>query len=334
MSKVKIIAEIGVNHNGKIDLAKKLILRSKQAGADYVKFQLFSSKSLSTLNAKKADYQILKDKKNETQYQMLKRYELNYFQIKKLINFSKKKKIKFLLSVFDLESLKIFKKLNLDTLKIPSGEINNFELIEKISNLKKKLIISTGMSTYEEINRTFKFLKKKNRNQLITLLHCVSSYPTKPQDVYLNTMEDLFKKFKTPVGFSDHTDDYISSVCAVCKGATIIEKHITLSKNLKGPDHKSSLDPEQFKKFVDSIRTVEKILKKVKNKKFSKDEVRNSKVVRKSIIAKKKIKKGDIFTRDNITTKRPSNGISASEWFQVLGRKSKKNFQIDELIKL
>ena len=331
MKKIKIIAEVGVNHNGRISLAKKLIKQAKYAGADYVKFQLYKSDELATSLASKAKYQ-KKFNKNESQKIMLRKYELSHEQIVNLMKFSKKNGINFLLSVFDVKSLKFLKKLNLKIVKIPSGELNNFQLIEQIAKNKFEIILSTGMSTFKEISKTVNYLKKKLK-QKITILHCISSYPTKPKQVQIKNMLKIKYKFRTDIGFSDHTDGSEAAIAASVLGASIIEKHITLNKKMRGPDHSSSLDPKQFCSFVKSIRKTEKIMLQNKSK-ISRDEIHNSKVVRKSIVAKVKINKGEKFTRENITTKRPDNGISASRWFEVLNKTAKKNYKINDRIKL
>ena len=331
MKKIKIIAEVGVNHNGRISLAKKLIKHAKNAGADFVKFQSFVSDKLVTDKANKAKYQKKFDNK-ESQKEMLKKYELSLSQLLILKKFSKKVGIKFMLSVFDVKSLNNLRLLKLDIVKIPSGELNNFELLERIVKYNLEIILSTGMSNYNEISKTVNYLKKKIKKK-ITILHCISSYPTKPQDVQINNILTIKKKFKTEIGFSDHTDSYEAAVAATVLGASVIEKHLTINRRMKGPDHSSSLDPKQFLHFVKSIRNTEKIIIK-KSYKISLDEIQNSKIVKKSIVAKIRIKKGEKFTRNNITTKRPDNGISASNWFKVLNKTAKKNFEIDDKIKL
>ena len=331
MKKIKIIAEVGVNHNGRISLAKKLIKHAKNAGADFVKFQSFVSDKLVTDKANKAKYQKKFDNK-ESQKEMLKKYELSLSQLLILKKFSKKVGIKFMLSVFDVKSLNNLRLLKLDIVKIPSGELNNFKLLERIVKYNLEIILSTGMSNYNEISKTVNYLKKKIKKK-ITILHCISSYPTKPQDVQINSILTIKKKFKTEIGFSDHTDSYEAAVAATVLGASVIEKHLTINRRMKGPDHSSSLDPKQFLHFVKSIRNTEKIIIK-KSYKISLDEIQNSKIVKKSIVAKIRIKKGEKFTRNNITTKRPDNGISASNWFKVLNKTAKKNFEIDDKIKL
>lgn len=331
MKKIKVIAEIGVNHNGQLSLAKKLIKYAKLAGSDFVKFQCYDSNRLVTQKAKKAKYQ-KKFNKDENQKEMLKKYELSQNQIKNLKNYSKRIGIKFLLSVFDLDSYAFLKKLGLKIVKIPSGEFNNFELIEQIAKGKEELILSTGMASFNEMKKTVNYLKKKSKKNF-TILHCVSSYPTPMDQVQILNMLKIKKKFNTKVGFSDHTESCEAAVSAVALGAEIIEKHLTINKKMVGPDHSSSLDPVEFKNFVVSIRKTEKIMK-LKKIKISYDEFKNSKVVRKSIVAKNNIKKGDRFSRKNITTKRPDNGISASEWFKVLNKFAKKDFVKDEIIKI
>ena len=330
MKNLKIIAEVGVNHNGKISLAKKLIECAKFAGADYVKFQCYSTDELVTPKAKKAKYQKKFDK-SQSQKQMLKRYELSEKEFIYLKNYCNKIGIKFLASVFDLKSLKFVKKLGLKLIKLPSGELNNFELVEQIAKKEHEVILSTGMASYTEIGNTIKYLRKRLKK--LTVLHCISSYPTKPNMVQINNMLEIKNKFNVKVGFSDHTNGFEAAISATILGATVIEKHLTLNRKMKGPDHSSSLNPVEFINFIKSIRNTEKLFIKKKNK-ITSDELKNSKLVRKSIVAKTRIKKGEKFSRKNITTKRPDNGISASKWFKVLNKVAKKNFNKNELIKL
>jgi len=332
LKNLKIIAEVGVNHNGKLSLAKKLIEHAKFAGADFVKFQCYSTNELVTSKAKKAKYQKKFDK-SETQKQMLKKYELSEKDLKYLKNYCNKIGIKFLVSVFDIKSLNLSKKMGLKLIKIPSGELNNFELLEQIVKGKNEIILSTGMASFTEIGKTIKYLKQRLKRRL-TVLHCISSYPTKPNQVQIKNMLEIKKKFNVNVGFSDHTDSYEASISATAFGASVIEKHLTLNKKMKGPDHSSSLDPAEFLNFVKLIRNTEKIIVSDKYKKITVDESKNSKLVRKSIVAKIKIKRGEKFSRKNITTKRPDNGISASKWFEVLNKVAKKDFNTNELIKL
>ena len=331
MTKTIIIAEAGVNHNGKINLAKKLIDKAKKAGANYVKFQLYSPEEIATYNAKKAKYQKLNSPKNEGQLKLLKKLSLSQKKVIELYKYSKKKRIGFLLSFFDIISLKILRHIKLDYIKIPSGEINNLPLLFSIRNLKKKIILSTGMSTMKEIENAYKILKwKKNA---ISILHCNSSYPTNPNDVNLKWIKIFQKKFKCNIGFSDHTKGIEAALGAVTLGAKIIEKHLTLDNKMRGPDHLSSLNPENFQTMVKSVRNIERMLVFKKNI-ISKSEKKNRNIVRKSIVAKTKIKKGQRFSKINVTTKRPGIGLSPVKWFKVINRKAKKNFRKDDFITL
>lgn len=331
MKNLKIIAEVGVNHNGKLSLAKRLIEHAKFAGADFVKFQCYNTNDLVTSKARKAKYQ-KKFNKSETQKQMLKKYEFSEKDFKYLKNYCNKIGIKFLISIFDLKSLNLAKKMGLRLIKLPSGELNNFELVEQIAKGKNEIILSSGMASFAEIGKTIKFLKKRLKKKL-TVLHCISSYPTKPNQVQIKNMLEIKKRFNVNIGFSDHTDSFEAAISATVLGATVIEKHLTLNKKMKGPDHSSSLDPAEFINFAKLIRNTEKIIVSKKYK-VTVDEAKNSKLVRKSIVAKIKIKKGEKFSRKNITAKRPDNGISASKWFEVLNKVAKKNFNVNELIKL
>ncbi len=333
MNKTLIIAEAGVNHNGSLKNCIKLVNLAKKIGADIIKFQTFKAENLSTRNSPKAAYQ-KKYKKNETQFEMLKKLELsreNHFKIK---SHCKKKNIEFLSSGFDVEDLKFLNNLNLKKFKIPSGEITNYIYLKKIASFKKEVILSTGMSTMKEIQNAIRILinngLKKNK---IKLLHCSTDYPAKISSINLKAINSLKKKFKIDVGYSDHTTSAVVPALAVALGATIIEKHLTLSNNLAGPDHKSSLNPQNFEIMVKNIRDAEKSLgdgRKIPTN----DEKKNIKIVRKSIVAKKYIEKGQKFTLDNITFKRPGFGISPMNINKVLGKKAKKNYKIDTFIKI
>ena len=330
--KIQIIAEAGINHNGSLKRAIQLIKAAKKSNADFVKFQIFKAENIVTKNAVKSAYQKKSLKDGETQYQMLKKFELPYECFKIIKKECKKNKIKFLCSPFDVESLCYLKKLKEKIIKIPSGEITNYPLIEKIGKMNVRVIMSTGMSNYKEIDRAINLLvsngtKKKN----ITLLHCNTAYPTPFIDVNLSVLKKLKKKFNVSVGYSDHTLGIEIPISAVCFGAEFIEKHITLDKSLAGPDHKSSLNPSEFLSMVESIRNVEKAL--ISSKKSIKPSERgNLKVVRKSIIANSNILKGEIFTEKNLTTKRPGTGITPMLWRNVIGKKAKKNYIKDEII--
>ena len=251
-------------------------------------------------------------------------------QIISLYKFAKQKKIGFLFSVFDIKSAQIFKKIKVDFIKIPSGEITNLPLLFELKKFQTPFIISTGMSKYSEISKIKKNLKLKNKT---TFLHCISSYPTQPKDLNLKRMQILKRKFKSVVGLSDHTKGIEAAIASVALGAEVIEKHITINTNLKGPDHSSSLDPIEFKKMVLSIRRVEQMIK-LNSSSINKSEKDNLKIVRKSIVAKKFIKKGEKFTDSNLSVKRPGYGMSPMYWYKILNKKAKKNFKKDEMINL
>lgn len=326
-----VIAEAGVNHNGSMDNAIKLIDAAQWAGADIIKFQTFCSEELVSRFAQKAEYQ-KKRTDNENQLQMLKKLEFSKEQFKELKNYCIGKNIKFLSTPFDEKSLGVLEELNMELYKIPSGEITNLPFLIKIARLKKPVILSTGMSRLEEIQEAVNALKQNGAGE-ISILHCTTEYPTPYEDVNLLAMNTLKKQFGLKVGYSDHTMGIEIPVAAVALGAQIIEKHFTLDRNMEGPDHKASLVPDELKKMVDSIRNVEKALGdgiKIP----SKSEIKNIPIARKSIVAKTKISAGDIFTQENITVKRPGNGVSPMQWFEVLGKTAKQNFEEDELIKL
>ena len=329
---VFIIAEAGVNHNGSIDLAKKLIDVACEAGADAVKFQTFNAKNLVTKNLEKANYQKKLGKKSETQFNMLKKLELNQEMHIELINYCKLKKIIFLSSPFDLDSINLLNDLNLEIFKIPSGEITNLPYLRHIGKLNKKIILSTGMSNMNEVKNALDILiysgtQKKN----ITVLHANTEYPTPIEDVNLNSMVSIGTELDINFGYSDHTQGIEVDIAAVAMGAKCIEKHFTLNSKMKGPDHKASLEPEQLKDMVKSIRKIEIALGS-NIKKPSKSEIPNIKIVRKSIVAKTKIKKNDIFNPNNLTVKRPGKGISPMKWDEIIGTKASKNYDEDDLI--
>ena len=358
MSKVYIIAEAGVNHNGSSELAFQLIDAAVSAGADAVKFQTFKAETLVTKDAKKAVYQAQLTDPNESQYEMLKRLELDYQTHFKLLEYCKIKGIDFLSTAFDLESLNfIVNELNVKTLKIPSGEITNGPLLLANARTGCNLIISTGMATHEEVanalsvvsfglidklkklkpsKKAFKEAFMSLSGQLIlkekvTLLHATSQYPTLPEDVNLKGMTTMNKIFGLKVGYSDHTEGIMVPIMATTLGASIIEKHFTLDKNLPGPDHKASLDPSELKDMVSVIRSVSTIMgdgiKKPRDV-----ELQNKGMVRKSIVAASSIKKGDFFSDKNIIIKRPGIGLSPFEYWELLGQKSQSNYEVDDLI--
>ena len=330
--KVKIIAEAGVNHNGNIIYAKKLVDKAKLCGADYIKFQTFNPNLITTSNSTIAPYQKKILPKIKKQKEMLANLSLSNTQFVELASYCKKKKIKFLSSAFDIPSILFLdKKISLDFIKIPSGEINNVPYLEVIGKLKKKVLLSTGMSSLKEIKNAKKILEKNGtRSKNIIIMHCISDYPTKTKDLNLRFINTI-KKFSETVGFSDHTLGFDASMAAVAMNVEFIEKHFTLNKKMKGPDHAISLDIGELGRFIKKIRLTEEILGK-NIKIITKSEKILKKYARKSIVALKKIKKGDIFTKYNLTTKRPGDGLSPIFWNETLGFKAKKNYKEDEKI--
>lgn len=349
---IQIIAEVGVNHNGKLQRAKKLILAAKKCGANFVKFQNFEADKLSSKKAKMAQYQVKNTKSKSTQFEMLKKLELSKKNYPLLKKFAKKNNIEFLSSPFDEKNYDyLTNHLKCKIVKIPSGEINNYLMLRKISLNKNQIIMSTGMSNLTEIAdainlickkkiysvksnnvkiikpNLLKYLKKK-----IFLLHCVTDYPVEDKFANLNAIRTMSDKFQLNVGYSDHTKGILAPVIATTLGAKIIEKHLTLNVNDKGPDHKASLNPNEFKKMVQNIRTFEKMLgngvKKIEN-----CEKKNFFVARKSLVSKRSIKKGEKFNYENLTVKRPGSGIPASKIYEYIGKLSKFSYKTDELIK-
>jgi N,N'-diacetyllegionaminate synthase len=330
MSRTYIIAEAGVNHNGNFDTAKYMILEAKKAGADAVKFQTFVSKNLVSSYASKADYQKKSTSMTETQLEMLEKLELSYEQFRLLHAYSKEIGIDFVSTPFDLDSIDFLLTLSMPFWKIPSGEITNKPYLMKIEQTKIPIILSTGMSTMTEISEALEIFHEYERCN-ISLLHCNTEYPTPYEDVNLHAMGTLQKTFHVNIGYSDHTQGVEVPIAAVALGATIIEKHFTLDKNMSGPDHMASLDIKELADMVQSIRIVEKALG-VDEKKPTMSEIKNINVARKSIVAKKDIKKNEIYTESNITTKRPGDGISPMKWFEILGKTAKRDFKVDEKI--
>ncbi|EAH8849953.1 N-acetylneuraminate synthase [Campylobacter lari] len=334
MESVVVIAEAGVNHNGDLNLAKKLIEVASEAGADYVKFQTFRTEFCISKNAQKAEYQLKTTSHEESQFDMIKKLELSKQDHEILIEHCKKCNIKFLSTAFDLESIDLLVELGVEIFKIPSGEITNLPYLKKIAKLNKNIILSTGMANLSEIEMALDVLTDNGtqRNK-ITILHCNSEYPTPFKDVNLKAMQTIKEAFKLPVGYSDHTLGVIIPIAAVAMGACVIEKHFTLDKNMQGPDHLASLNPDELKTMVQSIRELEQALGNG-IKKPSKSETKNINIGRKSLVAASPIKKGDFFTEKNLGVKRPGNGISPMEWDNIIGKVAEKNFDIDELIVL
>jgi len=331
--KTLIIAEVGVNHNGNFRYAKKLIDLAKSAGADIVKFQTFNPDSLVTKFAQKTKYQLKRTKIKETQHQMLKKLVLKNKVLKRLIKYSKKKRIEFLSTAYDIENLKMLIRLGIKRIKIPSGEINNKKLLEFVGKQKLPVILSTGMSYLDEIKHALKIITKSGTSKSkITVLHCTSEYPAPFNEVNLLAMKSIKKKLKVTVGYSDHTLGTEVSVAAVALGAEVIEKHITMSRNMQGPDHKSSLEPKEFKKLVKLLRNTE-IALGTSEKKPTKSEIKNSLLIRRSLVALRPIKKGELFNNYNVGSKRPGTGISPMRINEIMGKKSKHNFTTDEIIR-
>ena len=329
---VFIIAEAGVNHNGSLDLAKKLVDVACSAGADAVKFQTFKATNLVTKHSQKANYQKETTSNRETQFEMLQKLELDKKKHQELISYCKNKKIIFLSSPFDHESLDLLDDLGLEIYKIPSGEITNRPYLEHIGKLNKKIILSTGMSNMDEVKNALDILinsgTKKNN---ITILHANTEYPTPIKDVNLRAMVSIGKELDIKIGYSDHTLGIEVGIAAVAMGASCIEKHFTLDKNLKGPDHKASLEPDQLKEMVRAIRNIEIALGDGV-KKPSQSEIPNIEIIRKSIVAKTVIKKGDVLNESNLAIKRPGGGLSPMQWDKIINTKAKKDYQEDELI--
>lgn len=335
MKKTLIIAEAGVNHNGNMDLAKKLIDVAANSGADFVKFQTFKAKNLVTRTAQRAEYQNINTKNSDSQFEMLKKLELSEEMHRELIRYCESKGVKFLSTAFDLESMDFLKSLGIDLAKIPSGEITNLPYLKKIAKLFPKIVMSTGMADIEEIKAAYQVLINHGaQSKSITILHCNTEYPTPMQDVNLKAMLHVQNELKTSVGYSDHTLGIEVPIAAVALGATVIEKHFTLDRSLPGPDHAASLEPSELKAMVDAIRNTEKALSGNGIKETSQSEAKNKAIARKSLVAAKHINKGEKLTEENITVKRPGTGISPMRYDEVIGTKALKDFNEDDLIQL
>lgn len=335
MSKILIIAEAGVNHNGDIQIAKKLIDVAVESGADIVKFQTGKPENVISRFAQKADYQIENTKDTtETQLEMCRKFEFQDTIWPILIDYCKQKNIKFLSTPFDVESVDLLHNLGLEIFKIPSGEITNLPYLRKIGKYNKQVILSTGMANLGEIESAIAVLVDSGtKRENITLLQCNTEYPTPFADVNLKAMKSLKKAFRLPVGYSDHTPGIAIPLAAVGMGAKVIEKHFTLDKNMEGPDHKASLEPCELKAMVQGIREIELALGDG-IKQTSASEAKNKPIARKSIVANCAIKKGEILSENNLYTKRPAGGISPMEWDKVIGTKAIRDFEPDEMIEL
>tara|TARA_Y100000816_G_scaffold84318_2_gene57896 strand:+ start:21266 stop:22276 length:1011 start_codon:yes stop_codon:yes gene_type:complete len=334
LSKVVIIAEVGVNHNGSIQKAKELINVAAKAGADFVKFQTFNAETLVTSYAVKAKYQKKLNKPHESQFDMLKKLEIDKKAHQGLIKYCKMKKIQFLSTAFDNDSINLLEELNLPLYKIPSGEITNLPYLRRIGSMGKPIILSTGMSTMLEIKDALGILISAGaKKREITVLHCNTEYPTPMKDVNLKAMLTMGNELGVNIGYSDHTLGIEVPIAAVAMGAKVIEKHFTLDRNLEGPDHAASLEPNELEAMIFAIRNIEKAIGDGV-KKPSHSEIKNIPIARKSIVAKKIIKKGELFTKDNLAIKRPGDGISPVNWDKVLGMKSDKDYSFDEKISI
>ena len=331
--KTLIIAEAGVNHNGDLKTALSMIDVAKNSGADIVKFQTFIAKNLVTNNAPKANYQISSNS-HETQIQMLEQLQMSESMHIELLNYCKAMKIDFLSTAFDLESIDFLQSIGLSLFKIPSGEITNLPYLRHVAKVAHEVILSTGASNLDEIECALEILYKNGQtNESITVLHCTTAYPAPMIDVNLMAMQKIANTFNVKVGYSDHTLGIEVPIAAVALGATTIEKHFTLDRKMSGPDHKASLEPDELKMMVNSIRNIEKASGSgVKAPMQS--ELENIEIIRKSIVAKNSILKGEIFTFDNLTTKRPATGLSPMLWDSVIGKVATRNYSTDEKINL
>lgn len=331
-----IIAEAGVNHNGSIELAKKLVEKAKEAGVDYIKFQTFKASKLVTKAAKQAEYQQKNiGKEGDSQYQMLKKLELSPEEHEVLIDYCQQLGIKFFSTAFDFDSIDYLHSLNIGLWKIPSGEVTNYPFLKRIAAYNEPTILSTGMCDMEDVRNAVEALYKNGLSkENLILLHCNTEYPTPFEDVNLKAMDALKKEFGVEVGYSDHTKGIEVPIAAVALGATVIEKHFTLDCTLPGPDHKASLEPDELKALVSAIRNIEKAVGGDGTKHVSNSERKNIAIARKSIVAACDIKAGEIFTEENLTVKRPGIGITPMRWEEVVGTKAKRKFFEDDLIEI
>lgn len=325
-----VIAEAGVNHNGNIDLAKKLAVKAQEAGADIIKYQTFIPEKLVTGFAEKAGYQKETTGGKESQLDMLKKLALSQKDFIELKEYCEEIGIAFLSTAFDMESVCFLHEIGCNLWKIPSGEITNLPYLRQIASYKQKVIMSTGMATMEEIEAAIRVLREGGTDD-ITIMHCTTAYPAPYEQINLRAMCTLAEKFDLPVGYSDHSKGISVPCAAVALGATVIEKHFTLDRNMEGPDHKASLEPDELKAMVESVRIIELALGDG-IKMPTELEILNSKVARKSIVAKRCIRAGEVLTEENITTKRPGTGISPMRWDEVIGTKAVKDYCEDEMI--
>ena len=330
--KTMIIAEAGVNHNGELGLAKKLIEVAAKSGANFVKFQTFNADRLVTKKVRKAQYQMQNSESNESQFEMLRRLELSEMMHRELIEESRVQGIGFISTAFDIESANMLLSFGQDIFKIPSGEITNLPYLRHIGNFQKRVILSTGMSNLQEIKGAIEALEVAGTpKSQITVLHCTSAYPAPITDVNLLAMRTIRENLDVAVGYSDHTLGIEVSIAAVALGATVIEKHFTLDRNLPGPDHKASLEPDELNSMVTQIRNIEQALGDGV-KRTMPSELENIDLIRRSIVAKYSIREDEIFSELNLSVKRPGTGISPMAWDHIIGMKARRDFDEDELI--
>lgn len=336
MSKhVLIIAEAGVNHNGSLELAKQLIDKAVEAGVDIIKFQTFKSEKLVSKAARQAEYQQRNiGKKDEGQLAMLKKLELSQADHEELISYCNERGIRFFSTAFDMDSIDYLHSLDMGLWKIPSGEITNYPYLRKIAQYKEPVILSTGMCELSDIEAAMKVLLDFGvRKEQITILHCNTEYPTPFADVNIKAMLEIGEKFGVQIGYSDHTKGIEVPIAAVALGATVIEKHFTLDKNMEGPDHKASLEPDELKAMISAIRNIEQALGSG-HKTISESERKNIEIARKSIVAARPIEAGELLTEENLTVKRPGNGISPMRWNEVVGTRAVRSFNEEDPIQL
>ena len=332
--KTLIIAEAGVNHNGDITQAKRLIDIAAECGADLVKFQMFNANNLATKNAPKADYQIQATNSTESQQTMLSKLALTEEMVKELFAYSEGKNIGIFATGFDILSVKTLIKLGQDRFKIPSGEITNLPLLRYVGQQNERVFLSTGMCELAEVEFAIKILMNSGTHkEKITVLHCTSAYPAPMIDINLNAMQSMQKAFNVSVGYSDHSQGIEVAIAAVALGASVIEKHFTIDKNLPGPDHQASLEPAELRKMITGIRNIE-VARGNGIKRVMPSEISNQLIARKSIVAKVNIKKGEIFSYENLTTKRPGTGVSPLKIDEIIGTTSDRDYLADELIEL
>lgn len=331
---VMIIAEAGVNHNGSLALAKKMIDAAKDAGADYIKFQTFIPKELVAKDAQKAEYQKETTGTGESQQEMLEKLALTFDNFKELKEYCKEVGVGFLSTPFDFESIEFLKGLDLDFWKIPSGEVTNLPYLKRLAVTGKPIVLSTGMCTLQEVGEAVRILEAEGVDrQDVTLLQCNTEYPTPYGDVNLRAMLKMQEAFGVTVGYSDHTKGIEIPLAATALGAAVIEKHFTLDRQMEGPDHKASLEPQELKEMIQSIRHIEQAMGDGE-KRPSKSEKKNIPVARKSVVAKTEIRRGEVFTEENLTLKRPGTGISPMKWEEIIGRKADRDYREDEQIDL